>query len=297
MKISLCFSFVLGTISASCIAFAQGVPSTMITPKNAETPPGVAVVSAAAPETSGRKQQAHYQLELLYSNYAQNENGLKASGALEGFSLGGEYDIHNSQQMVLWGIEYFTGTPTNDATSSAGVLTSKIADTDFYTFNVSWGTRQTLGESTFSLQESAGAAYRYFESKARGGKTAQQEQIFAYLPLGLGLNWQTSDKWQMRASAEEDILISGSSRQHLENINPAMPTLALSENSGNGTKLSLGARKIGQDLDLTGEVYYRNWQIAQSSTQNYTDTKGNLRTGVTPANSTEMVGLGFGVTY
>jgi len=254
--------------------------------------------TAAASASYTPVQQAHYQLELLYTSFAQNEPGAyKLSGALAGFSLGGEYDMRRSRGMILWGIDYFTGTPSSDTTNFSGATTSATADTDFYTFGLAYGRRQELGSTKFAVQESLGADYRYFESKARGGKTAQQELIWLYIPLTVGVTWQMADRWQLRATAEEDVIASGTSRQHLENINPNMPTLSLSENSGTGTKLSLGARKKGQELDLTGEVFYRNWQIAESSTENYLDSKRRDHVGVTPANSTDMLGLGIGVTY
>ncbi len=256
-------------------------------------------VTTATEVTPEEVRRAHYKVQALYSTYLFNEAGVKkTSGNLAGFNIGGEYNLKATSQMLTWGIEYFTGTPTFEGSSSAtGASLTKKSDDNFYTFGGGWGARKQIGETTSSVDGNLGLSYRYLDSHVRDRGVVQNEQVLWFVPVTVGFDHRLNSKLQLRASIENDLVLIGQSRQHYTDLNAALPVAKLTESSGSGTKLSIGARRLLPDLDISGEIYYRNWQVAESNSVSFINKKGDSQVAFEAANSTEMFGLGLGVAY
>jgi hypothetical protein len=263
-------------------------------------------VTSATPTTSTdvtsvveEPRRAHYKVQALYSSYQIQESGVASrSGTLGGFEIGGTYSLKSEPQFLAWGIEYFSGTPDySGPTSTTGAPIVKKSDENFYTIGGAWGARSALGGVGTSVDGTIGASYRYLDNHVRDRRVVQNEQALVFVPVRLNLEQKLSQRADLHLTIENDFVVIGQNRQHFSDINPNLPVAKLTQTSGTGQRVAVGARRLMGDLDMTGELYYRSWQLPSSNTQGYVDGQGSARVAQEPATTTEMVGMALGVSY
>ena len=169
-----------------------------------------------------------------------------------------------------------------------------------------------------------GYGYRYLKDD-QGGKltstgawTYDRESQYQYIPIGVELTRDLSNRWTVALTLEYDLFLAGRQKSHMEDGGLTLydsaegtwhvqDTLENNQNKGYGARGSVKVTRQSDWMDFFLEPYVRYWSIGESEMSQYS-SEGGLNvwvysgtdvpvTGYEPKNTTMEYGLKAGVIY
>jgi hypothetical protein len=113
----------------------------------------------------------------------------------------------------------------------------------------------------------AGFGYRYLNddlSEFPGGY--ERESYYRYIPVGIAMGRQASEKWMLGATVEFDWLLHGLQRSHLSDV--GLMDVENDQDSGYGLRASLRLQSMGR-ANVIIEPFVRVWCIDKSEIETF----------------------------
>ncbi len=146
----------------------------------------------------------------------------------------------------------------------------------------------------------AGFGYRYLLDDNGGKRTTtgnwgyDRESQYYYIPIGIDLGRELSEKWKLKWNGEYDWFMTGQQKSHFEDDPYGNYTQMLSnpQPRGYGARSSVKLSRASELVDFFVEPFVRYWHIQPSAVSCTSET-----CGIEPNNRTEEYGLRMGVNF
>jgi hypothetical protein len=115
-----------------------------------------------------------------------------------------------------------------------------------------------------------GLGYRYLNDNSSGMLTSvghsgyEREANYFYIPIGVEFTTALTDGWLVSPTGEFDFFVAGTQKSHIEDVNPAAPTIKNDQKSGYGLRGSIKFIKETDPVNFVIEPYIRYWHIEDS---------------------------------
>lgn len=139
-----------------------------------------------------------------------------------------------------------------------------------------------------------GFGYRYLNdenSKKRtstGHSDYERESNYWYVPVGVKMNTEINQDWNLDVAAEYDIFIEGEQKTHLSDVRPYWPNVVNQQNNGYGVRASIDLVKKTHSVGFLVGTYMHWWDIGNSDF---------VYGGYEPKNQTIETGIRVGLTF
>ena len=256
-----------------------------------------------APNTFNSESRNELDVRLITADYKYEEPGLmQIAGRMNGLSMDYRVPTYLGSSFLLMGGQYLTGTTYYDGTYQiSGERTPTFEERDYnYSLKLGYGTRVvTAGQSIIDV--SASFARRFHVNE---GIHYDREQTYIYLPLELVMVFPVGTKSTIKFGVEQDVFLSGKNTTKVSQYYDENDRV-YRQDSGSGSKFSLGYETSALGPVILAQVYVRRWDVADSSkvlASRKTDGAILLYNGrparyYEPENNTKTVGFSLGSRF
>lgn len=255
--------------------------------------------NALAASESGQATPPAWRIAPEVSHYRYKEPGvMKNEGTLYG--IVGSYTFYNAREdaaesdSASWSTIRLDGRLSGgevdyDGSFMDGTPLSTSGSDDFL-FDVRALFGHTWRPARFCDGAYAGLGYRHLRddsSQQIGGY--RRESNYLYIPLGIQKGFDLTTRWNLALAGEFDVLLIGRQISHLDDANPALPTVRNWQWPGFGGSLSLDLVHAYERVNVGFGPFLRYWWIAESEVSN----EGYYE----PENNTIEYGLSFVIRF
>lgn len=230
------------------------------------------------------------ELGYAYGYFTYAEEGMRDTGSLQGLKINYEKQFESSEfafrleSDFMFGVLKYDGALIDKKTFKSTPHTTETFD---YVLNA-----RALGALNFEtgLSPFVGFGVRYINDNMAGIGSYEREITYTYLPIGLSMKFQVSNRWALAFTGEYDRFLTGTVKSHMTQVGFSRD-LENRQSNGSGYRVSLDiSGTLNRRYDLHFGPYYQHWQISDSDIQ-IVDKNGFHE----PENTTDLIGFGLSI--
>ncbi len=204
------------------------------------------------------------------------------------FGINASYSKTTDDRSVFGRVEYegLFGTLTYDGGNKHGPVSMPSHDS-LHSLRGVTGLNWALND-VVRFAPYTGLGGRYLDDIIDGPGGYERQISYLYLPIGMETHLGVIDSWKLTLKTEADIFLAGTAHTTLSDVNPDLPDLDNSQNSGFGWRASLSSMHKINQIVVKLEPYIQSWNINQSKVD---------RGFIEPDNNSTLIGLVAAVEF